>query len=523
MHLPGQAWLDSLESTSTEQLLASCGDSRHAIREDGRNRYANRYRPEPGLVTLGSCTASTLSRGAYLAAEQMHGWLAALEREWRPHAIDDVCEQVRLELLSHVVPYVQPTPAVVLTPSGTDAEFIPLLAMLSRHQHITNILVGPGEAGSGTAMAAAGLHFDPMTPAGRVVEVGTAVESGTDRRVETVTVAIRDSAGTPRETAAIDAEVADVVRSRVGAGRGVLLHVIAHSKTGVHAPSLTAVHDLVASNPAHVDVVIDAAQGRFSRSGLHDVLTRGYMVITTGSKFFGGPPFAGAVIVPRASEAALAANDIPPGFADYLAPSMLPRPWQAARASLPEWHNVGLALRWWAALTQVKAYYSVPSRLRFDVLRTLQVEVPRRLAASPHLVTTTVPATIDEAVPQRLLESNVTVFSFLCRAGDSGFLDQDELSQVRAAVRDPWPAAHRFADATDSVRPVCAEIGQPVPVGPDKGEPAYLRLAIGAREIVRACRGGRSPEVGLDHLLDDIDRTVTRLDDAVMRRALEGA
>lgn len=519
--MPAEAWANWLRSSSTERLLASSGDSRHSIGDGGRNRYGNRYRPEPGLVTLGSCTSSTLSAHAYGAAERMHHWLAALDAAWLPRAIDDLYEAIRTELTSHLVPSVTPAPAVVLTPSGTDAEYVPVLSSLARHARVTNILVGPSEAGSGSELAAAGLHFDHVTPAGHDADPAWPVDVDSAGRLETVTVPIRDQAGTPRDAASIDAEVRDIVRGRARAGHGVLLHVIAHSKTGVHAPTLPAVHEMVSSYPAHVDVVIDAAQGRFSRFGLQSVLDRGYMVITTGSKFFGGPPFAGAVIVPRSLVPSLAARELPRGFGSYLAPSMLPSSWKS-RQSLPDWPNVGLALRWWAALTEMRTYYAVPARLRFDVLRALQVEVPRRLRQAPHLVSTTVSAPSDEAGVRRLLESNVTVFSFMCRDAEGEFLTQDGLSQVRALVRDAALMSHQDAHqpAVD-VRLGSAEIGQPVPVGPMKSEPAYLRLAIGAREIVRASRCGWGDRAGMEGLLADIDLAVAMLEKAITTRRWE--
>ena len=66
----------------------------------------------------------------------------------------------------------------------------------------------------------------------------------------------------------LDAEVEALVDDHIGRGRQVLLHVVAHSKTGLHAPSLEAVNRLRARYGDRVLVVVDAAQGRFSRRGL---------------------------------------------------------------------------------------------------------------------------------------------------------------------------------------------------------------------------------------------------------------
>lgn len=44
-------------------------------------------------------------------------------------------------------------------------------------------------------------------------------------------------------------------------------------------------------------LVVDACQGRFEQSMLDDVLKKQSCVLITGSKFYRGPPFSGAVFV----------------------------------------------------------------------------------------------------------------------------------------------------------------------------------------------------------------------------------
>ena len=47
-----------------------------------------------------------------------------------------------------------------------------------------------------------------------------------------------------------------------------------------------------------VDVLVDACQMRLPLERIRACLAAGWMVLVTGSKFFGGPPFAGALLVP---------------------------------------------------------------------------------------------------------------------------------------------------------------------------------------------------------------------------------
>ena len=45
-------------------------------------------------------------------------------------------------------------------------------------------------------------------------------------------------------------------------------------------------------------VILDAAQGRLSRRSIKAALELDYMVLIIGSKFYGGPTFSGALLVP---------------------------------------------------------------------------------------------------------------------------------------------------------------------------------------------------------------------------------
>jgi hypothetical protein len=493
-------------SVTTERLLAASGDSRHTIGPDGTNRYGNRYVPEPGLMSYGSCTSSTISEVAFEAAERLHGWLRALESDALEQSVDDLYERVRTELVSNIAMPRASAVDVVLCPSGTDAELVSLLVALAESHRATTVLVGAAEAGSGTIHAAQGCHFDAVTPGGRQVTAGAPIDDATAERVRRERVSIRDGHGRPRDVSDIDDEVRAHAVAAVGRGEHVLLHVIAHSKTGVHAPSLEVVHELVAAYPGRVDVVIDAAQGRFSRKGLGESLGRGYMAIVTGSKFFGGPPFAGAVLVPhqRAGGSSTPVH-VPQGFSDYLTATMFPRSWTAARESVSGALNLGLLLRWWAALAEIRDYYSVPSALRLDVLRRFHTVVPGIVDEAEHLELSTVTPPWHRIDDTRLLESNTTVFPFTCRAGDGRLLGMDELRGIAAAVRHGSPDDARIPA---HLAPLRCELGQPVELGSATSSFPVLRIALGGRDIIRACV---TPSAGttFDDRIELLTREVT--------------
>ena len=73
-------------------------------------------------------------------------------------------------------------------------------------------------------------------------------------------------------------------------------------------------------------------------------------VLFTGSKFFRGPPFSGAVIIPTGVMKKLQENfadaTVPVGLNTFFGKSELPTQLKSWRDSVKESVNAGLALRW---------------------------------------------------------------------------------------------------------------------------------------------------------------------------------
>jgi hypothetical protein len=125
---------------------------------------------------------------------------------------------------------------------------------------------------------------------------------------------------------------------------------------------------------------------RVGRPRLRKYLDRGYLVIVTGSKFFTGPPFRGALLVPaRPSKALAASSDVAPGLCEYSSRSDWPKNWPALRSRFPVRANLGQWLRWEAALEEIRSYYSVPEQFRRLALATFGNGVERIIASSPSL------------------------------------------------------------------------------------------------------------------------------------------
>ena len=346
---------------------------------------------------------------------------------------------------------------------------------------VVNILVGPGEVGSGTPQAAACRHYDQVTPSGLQVVAGEPVDPALASQVRVRPVDLRTAGGEMLPESEIDAAVIELVVEASEQDAIVLLHIVAHSKTGVHAPSLACVERLRQTSD-DVVVVVDAAQGRFSRRGLRDVLQRDYLVIFTGSKFYGGPPFSGALLVPpKFRPASRRLGRLPDGFGAYFTAAEMPETWPEIRRSLPAEPNIGALLRWSAAIAEIEAYYDVPAESRLRVLRFFEAEVPQILGGSSAIRMLPVFPPVYDDTAQRLLESKTTVFGFwVTPPGARQSLGKTDLKQMHAELTTDLSRTHGGMD-----REIMSQeyhLGQPVELGPAG---CVLRVALGGELISR--------------------------------------
>ncbi len=498
-------------NNDTTKILATGGDSRQIIDPaTDLTKYGCSMAIRTDAFEFGSCTASSTSATGFAAAQKLHQRLLALTN---PDAIAEAVEEsfryIREEILFSLTRGLVPGVEIVLAPSGTDAELIALAFAGAQGRRVSNVLVGAGELGSGTALAASGCYFDTQLPSGALCKPGEAIDPDLADCVRLFNICLRDRFGGGRTEADIDSEVKEIVAEEVSEGRQVLLHVVAHSKTGLHAPSLAAVKDIRRKHGDAVMVVIDAAQGRFSRQGMIQALRSGCMVLTTGSKFYGGPSFAGALLIPaKLYPEQLGLVALPAAFGHFFAASQIPERWQSVRSGLPSRANLGLLLRWTAAAAEIREYYATPSELRFQALRSFEALVPRILGSSAHIKLGSIPEPARNNQPERLLQPNTTVFSFELRSAADRYLSLIEMRNVYYWMNNNVThlLPHRSPERTRCLAPRI-HTGQPVVLGPNDRGPVVLRLALSAVLIAQVAQNpkwGSSFEDRMHHLEDQL-------------------
>ncbi len=501
-----------------DKLLSGGGDPRLIINPaSGLNEYGCQPFPCPDTLSFSSSTATSISQRAYDRARRAREALMQSAIAVGIEAAFDTRIEAMRDELKACLGLSRTETDVVFSPSGTDSQLQALfLARALLGPALTTIVVAADQTGSGTVNTARGYHFSAATANGNQVRKGEPI-AGLAHSVNSIALRLFDEAGEGRPQGSSDSQVLGALERSVASGSNVLLQVMDSSKFGWRAPSDQCLDEIAARWPGQVQIVVDACQMRLGRARLRKYLDRGYMVLITGSKFFTGPPFSGALLVPSALADDLdAATDIAPGLLEYNSRSDWPRNWPNLRSRFPVRANFGQWLRWEAALEEIGAYYRVPDAFRMMALTTFGKGVERIIASSPSL--RLLPpqqrpgdtGADDEELAQR------TIFSFVIRKGTGVLSLEDCRTLYRALARGAADGAS--ADDPENAAKPCL-IGQPVALGCDGSSPAAaLRISASARLVSEAWSSDQDTARGnLQRALDQVGTAVAKLESLLAR------
>ncbi len=347
-----------------------------------RNRYGAPAVPAPDELWFSSSTACAISpRGWHAAGE-------ALERLMAPGSptVKALFDGLRERLIAL---YGAAGSQAVLAASGTETELLALtLAMELARSPVTNIVVAPAETGSGVPAAASGRHFLGYSPLGGAVVARDRLAGWDEAQITLETIDIRRPCGGLRVPGMVDDEAETRVSRAVATGAFAVLHVLDASKTGHPGVSRDAARRILARHQGRVLVVVDACQLRARPAQIRRDLESGFAVMITGSKFAAGPAFCGALLLPAVLASELARHGGP--AATPLAPYSAALDWPKAlresfAAGLEHPANLGLGLRWAAALAEIEAYEAIPDSSRSALLARFEQAVRGRVAGYPGL------------------------------------------------------------------------------------------------------------------------------------------
>lgn len=358
--------------TYFEALLTSGGDDRTIIqRETSANKY--HIRPEPIRETdifRGSCTGNPPTKRGYEAAHKLYKeTLAGLEGDELDSAVRAVFQNQR-ERLAKVFNFPEGT-EVALCPSGSDAEYLPvaIARTIRPGVKITNGITQVKEIGAGSAPAAVGRFFSTCAPLkGRIEQTHLA---GFDS-IDGTAISAREVDGS---VVTASEQMDEFMRTALEREKYPIVHGVFGGKTGLRdtimPPSLEGGEKSLG--------VVDACQGRFTMEELKEWLDQDSLVLFTGSKFYQAPPFCGAVFIPPTIAKKLRNTKIisnknnmfgSEGLGSFLSDKELPECLNAWKSFLPREDacNVGLALRWEAALAGIEALAPVTDEKRNEIV-----------------------------------------------------------------------------------------------------------------------------------------------------------
>jgi hypothetical protein len=477
-----------------EVLMASGGDARLRLDpRNGLNHYGCSHRPRPWAATFASSTASSVSERGFAAAERVRIRLQrALLYDCSHSMLIETAGNIRNRLARYYG--LRDGERVILAPSGTDCELaaLAIAEMNPARKPVTNILIAPEETGRGVPLAAAGRHFaadtarSPHVPRGEAIEGFGPVAGNTVEEVR-----LRTPDGCEVDKTILTAECRAHMERAIRAGRHVLLHQLDLSKTGLLAPNETALETFSRAFGPECDIVVDACQARLMPSRIGGWVRAGRAVMITGSKFFTGPPFCGALLLPEAWRERLDHDVLPAGLKAYAGCGE----WPECRATrgLSDVVNHGLVLRWAAALAEMEALTSIPPlEIRWRLERFLS-GVREAMTRCPDVLLLETPTPVRAILPDSW-DDMTTILSFLVRApghdAKDGFIPL-ELEKARQLYHwlnaDLRPVFGPDEPERESeVAGLLCHIGQPVAV-PSRaldGENAgALRISAGARLI----------------------------------------
>lgn len=483
-------------SIPIERILTQYGDTRLSVdAATGLNQYGCSPRPRPWAITFSSCTASSVSDYAFWNAERLrqslipyavNGALASRYHSGLENVREQLTEILQLDRIAGA--------EIVLSASGTDAELYALhLAIGASGRPLRNILISRTEVGSGTEYAAGGMHFDTLSPLGGRVVRGEPVTGFDIDSVEVTVLELRGDRGTLPSVDELDNQIREQVEAALADNKKVLIHLLDCSKTGIGGPSLSVVQELKSSYMDRVEVLVDAAQFRIGRPALHRYIESGFMVLVTASKFFTGPPFAGALIVPPEISAQIPCMpSLPVGLRSYAASADFPAKWSSLCRNLSDAQNLGLLLRWHAALWEISAFYSVDQQERFRTIKVFGEHILQMIGANSDLRLVMAPPH-DRGYPESEFswDQLPTIFTFLVLMNDpvSGRRRALTYDEARYAYRCVNMDIARFLPirASDREQEIAAKrchIGQPVKLHKENDVwVGALRIAAGARLV----------------------------------------
>jgi len=483
-----EEWKPILENLAkpTEYLLMSGGDLRLNIDEfQLLNKYGCRPFPRPEAFTFASSTATSVSNFAFDKTDKARTILIQNSlKKGLKDATKEFSESLKNNLRKALK--INDECQIIFSPSGTDSALqIAAITQIVSNKEITHVLVASDETGSGVPAALKGCHFENTSALNYPVKKGDRIEGFRD--VDLIKISLRDEKGVLKSSKQLDEEVFDAISKTNELGKHVVLHAMDQSKLGYQSPSEDMIQSLKSLNNLSMQIIVDGSQLRLDPKDIQNYLNKGYIITITGSKYFTGPPYSGALIVPKSVSKSINSikSTLPEGLTNYYNHSDWPTAWCCSK-NLSEGFNYGSYMRWNAAIVEMDRYYRTPI-----LYRNLGIEMFCNFVEDSIKDATFLKPLFEDEAKINTYNSEAfglrnirTIFPFFILK-DSSVLSVEEVKKLYTLLNSD--ISNQFEGAALEVVRLAAQkchIGQAVNVkyGTDF-QSAVLRISLGARVI----------------------------------------
>lgn len=306
----------------------------------------NNYHINPldysALINRGSCTCGSLNPETFDILKNLK--LSQFEENFK-ETVDNHAQ--KLKNLFHLPG--KSDFEIFFAPSGSHLVYYQLLfsALLNPGNQPINFLTCPEELGSGTQIAAHGNYFSRLTQFGETVSKNSPISPKIHPKV--IMLPARDRKGRIVDNRS---KLKQLIHKYQHSPK--IVSLVFGSKSGIE-DNLFIIDELKTSKTLWT---VDLCQFRNKKELINDLLSKEYILLITGSKFYQAPPFCGALLVPKSICNRLAECETKPAkdftniFSAYDIPGCLPK----IRSEFRPFKNLGLHLRWKCALHEMKEY-----------------------------------------------------------------------------------------------------------------------------------------------------------------------
>ncbi len=433
-----------------EDAITQGGDERIELKDNGLNKYFVNPLTSKGHLNRGSCTCSALNEDVRMKVNTIFNQLKTEEVR-----VEDVRIKQRFRIKAMLQDRYTDDFNIFFAPSGSDLCYYPL--MFSRiknpNKPILSLITCPEELGTGSILANTGRYFSEKTQILEKVEKGLPLRD--DLEIQHILYPARAKDGSINNHKQAIYQAIEEHRKT----HQIIVNLVIGSKSGIE-DHISIIED----GPKDVTWVVDLCQMRATPQLFNELLSMNCLLMITGSKFYQSPPFCGALLVPESYAGDMykteVGAEVAQGFDTVYSKFDIPPSYRHLRKHFEEVENVGLTLRWEAAICESELLTNYSEREVTYAISTWNKQLKEYIGTKP-----TFQIMVDQDVTNKSIISflitkngqNLTneqlkmIYEHLCLHGGKYFPKYERLSTGQPVAYE----AHsflRFALGSSNVR-----------------------------------------------------------------------